>query len=107
MTEIICTFITAAAGIIVAILSIQLKKSESLAAKRAAEVDERAELRKKESLLSMQMNFANLSLAMTTSLALSGGHTNGNVEAAQKEAEEAAKAYQDFIHEQGFKQIIE
>ena len=113
MTEIICTFITASTAIIVAVLTSQIKKSENLseqrakeAEQRAKEAEQRAELRKRESLLSMRMNFANLSLGMTTSLALTGGHTNGNVEAAQEAAQEAAREYEEFVQEQGFEKII-
>lgn len=106
MTEIICTFITASTAIIVAILTAQIKKSENLSEQRAKEAEARGELRKRESLLSMRMNFANLSLGMTTSLALTGGHTNGNVEAAQEAAQDAAREYEEFIQEQGFEKII-
>jgi hypothetical protein len=107
VTEIICTFITAATAVIVAVLTAQIKKNEALAEERAKEDDEKAEVRKTESLLSMRMSFANLKLGITTSLAVTGGHTNGNVEAAQEEAEKAAAEYEDFIRKQGLDNILE
>lgn len=56
--------------------------------------------REKESRLSMELMSASVDLAYVTSLAVTGGHTNGNVEAAQKKAEAAQKAYEDFIKDE-------
>ncbi len=92
MTEIICTAITAVATIIVAVVGVNIKKSN-------ARVDKRAELRKRESLLSLQMMDATLQLSVVTSNALTGGHNNGNVERARKAAEKAAHDFEAFMQE--------
>lgn len=98
MTEIICTFITAVAGIIVALLGVHIKK-----------VDERSErqaqLRQKESLLSMRMTDAILQLSIVTANALTGGKNNGNVEAAKQAAKEAAAEYREFLQEVTARQV--
>ena len=45
----------------------------------------------------MKMQDACIDLSYVTSLAVTGGHTNGNVEAAQKKAQEAQEAYREFM----------
>ena len=61
---------------------------------------ERQRRREKESRLSMEMMSASLDLAYVTSLAVTGGHTNGNVEAAQKKARAAQEAYDGFLRDE-------
>ena len=48
--------------------------------------EKHAELRRKESLLSLEMMDATLQLSIVTSNALTGGHNNGNVERAREAA---------------------
>ncbi|NCC68369.1 MAG: hypothetical protein EOM14_09315 [Clostridia bacterium] len=60
----------------------------------------RAEARARESKLSMDMMFSTMDLAYITSLALSGGHLNGNVEAAQQRAMKSKEKYDKFCREQ-------
>ena len=48
---------------------------------------------------------ANMDLAFVTSLAVTGGHTNGNVEAAQHRAVEAQEKYESFLREQAAHQV--
>ena len=62
--------------------------------------EERTRRREKESRLSMELMSACVDLAFVTSLAVTGGKVNGNVEAAQKKAAEAQKAYEDFIKDE-------
>ncbi len=62
--------------------------------------EERAKRRERESRLNMELMSANIDLAYVTSLAVTGGHTNGNVEAAQKKAIEAKEKYEDFIRDE-------
>lgn len=92
MTEIICALITAASGIIVALLSISIKRSN-------ARAESLQKLRERESLLGMRMASANLKLGITTSLAVTGGKVNGNVEEARAAAQEAEEEYLKFLQE--------
>ena len=48
----------------------------------------------------MELMSASVELSYVTSLAVTGGKTNGNVEAAQKKAREAQKKYEDFIKDE-------
>lgn len=90
MTEIICTTISAIAGIIVAVLSIHIKRSDDRA-------ERRAELRQKESYLSMKMIDTVMQLSQVSAIALTGGTNNGNVEKAMTAAQESARDYQEFL----------
>ena len=92
MTEIICTGITAVAGIIVALLSVHIKRSDDRA-------ERRAKIRQRESFLSMKMLDSVMQLSRVSAIALTGGTNNGNVEKAMEAAEEAASEYQSFIQE--------
>lgn len=92
MTEIICTFITAAASIIVAVLSIHIKRSNDKA-------DHRAELRERESLLNLRLTSSAVKLAIVSANALMQYKNNGNVEEAYDAAREAEEEYQKFLQE--------
>ncbi len=90
MTEIICTFITAAATIICAYMAAQGKK-------RADKEDARAEQRSKEGRLQLQMLDANSKLTIGVAMALKHGHANGEVEEGLKAVEDAQKEYVEFL----------
>lgn len=92
MTEIICALITAASGIIVALLSISIKRANDKS-------ERRAKVRQKESLLSMKMIDASMQLAIVSANALMDYKNNGNVEQAYKAANEATAEYQAFMQE--------
>ena len=92
MTEIICALITAASGVIVALLSISIKRSNDRA-------ERSAKLRQKESLLSMKMIDASMQLAQVSANALMDHKNNGNVERAYTAAAEATADYQAFLQE--------
>lgn len=92
MTEIICTLITSISGIIVAALSIQIKKANERA-------ERYAKIRQRDSLLSMRMMDAILKLSVVTANALTGGENNGNVAEAKEDAKEAAHDYTVFLQE--------
>ena len=53
-----------------------------------------------EKYLQMQMINANLELSDVISIAVTGGHTNGNVEEAQKKARAAKRAYYEHVNHQ-------
>lgn len=88
--SVVCALISAAAMVIVAVI-------ETGNRRRHNREEDRATRRETESKLSMELMSASVELAYVTSLAVTGGHTNGNVEAAQSKARAAQKAYEDFI----------
>ena len=90
IVEIASAVIAAAALIVVAII-------ETGNRRRHKTEETRRERREKEMRLSMELMSASVDLAYVTSLAVTGGHTNGNVEAAQKKAVKAQEAYEDFL----------
>lgn len=92
LIPVICAVIAAASAILVAKIETDNKKQRK-------QTEERAKVRERESRLSMKMMNAALDLCYVTSLAVTGGHTNGNVEEAQKTAKDAQKDYADFLQE--------
>lgn len=89
--------IDAISMIIVAILGVmqyRVKRDNEQYRKQREEIDRRNAT---EKFLSMKMQDACIDLSYVTSLAVTGGHTNGNVEAAQKKAQEAQEAYREFM----------
>lgn len=92
MTEIICAAITAVASIGVALVGMNIRKSN-------ARMEARAALRQRESMLSLKMMDATLQLSIVTSNALTGGHNNGNVKRARDAADKAAQEFEDFMRE--------
>lgn len=98
MVTVLNIIVTSATAIIVAYIgymSTQQRKSEEAYREHRAEVEKR---NASEKFLQMQMINANLELSDVISIAVTGGHTNGNVEEAQKKAREAKKAYYKFIN---------
>lgn len=90
-TEIIVSIITSISAIIVAVIgavNIRLHHQE----------EKKAEQRAIEARLGMEMQVAAIELSDVIAIAVTGGHTNGNVEAARKKAKDAKKAYYDFIN---------
>ena len=96
--EIVASIIAALTAIIVAIIEVRgasyRKRSEA-----------RADRREKESRLSMDLMLANAELSEVICIAVTGGHLNGNVEAAQKKLAAAKKAYSDFLKDQAAHQV--
>ncbi len=90
---VLCAFIAAIATIIVAAIETGNRKH------RKRELA-RQERRERESYLSMELQAATLELSFVTSLAVTGGKINGNVEAAQKKAKEAQENYRRFLREE-------
>ena len=90
-TQIIVSAITSISAIVVAIIGAininQRKKDERLANQRAT-----------EARLGMDMQAASIELSDVIAIAVTGGHTNGNVEEARNKAKKAKKAYYDFIN---------
>ena len=92
MTEIICAAIAGLSSVIVAVVSLNIKKSNKKAEQRAA-------LREERDLLNLHMMDATLQLSIVTSNALTGGHNNGNVERAREAAKKASDEYEEFMRE--------
>lgn len=67
--------------------------------KRQKKSDRQAELRRQESLLNMRLTAANSELCEVICIAVTGGHTNGNVEAARQKVKAAKEDYQKFLEE--------
>ena len=90
-SDIIVSVISAASAIIVAIISgitiKHRKQDEKLLQQRAI-----------EARLGMDMMAACIGLSDVIAIAVSGGHTNGNVEEARKKAQDAKNAYYTFIN---------
>lgn len=84
---------SAAATVVVAVIETKASTDRTRTAERAVR-------RERESRLSMEMMSANMDLAYVTSLAVTGGHTNGNVEAAQNKALAAKDAYEKFLKDE-------
>lgn len=100
MELIIVEIISAVAIVLVAIIEADNIRRRKKDEERQKTEEIRRARREKESRLSMELMSASVDLAYVTSLAVTGGHTNGNVEAAQKKAEAAQEAYEDFIKDE-------
>lgn len=92
MIDIICASITAVAGIVVTLLSLHIKHANK-------RTDERAELRKKESLLSLSLMDSVLQLSLVCANALTNHENNGNVAKAYEAAQKSGESYKSFMHE--------
>lgn len=91
--------IPALATIIVAVI-------EAIAAHDRKQAADRAEIRKQESRLSMEMMFTTSEMCDVLCNALQGGKTNGNVEQARGAAKSARDKYENFIREQAAKNLL-
>lgn len=92
MTDVICAGISGICAVAVAVIGGQM----SAAAKRS---ERHSELRRRESLLSLEMMDATLKLSVVTANALTGGHNNGNVAIARQRAGDAGDKYERFLRE--------
>ena len=90
MVNIICAIIAGICTVLCAIIG-------AVANKQQNKTERRAELRQKESVLSLRMMDATLQLSVVTANALTGGHNNGNVEAAREAAQKVSEEYQEFM----------
>lgn len=80
-----------------AISTIVVALIETNAARSRKKEAERAEVRKKESRLSMEMMSAVCDSVRVITKAVTGQHINGDVEASMKKVDEANKNYNDFL----------
>ena len=83
--------------VIVAIIEAIAYKERKRTKEFTEKMDLRSERRAEESMLSMQMMSATLQLSTVTANALTGGHNNGNVQAAKEAAEKVEREYREFL----------
>jgi hypothetical protein len=91
--SVICALIAAVSTIVVAGI-------ETANVNHSKREEKRRERRERGTYLAMELQSATLDLAFVTSLAVTGGHTNGNVEEAQEKAKEAQENYRRFLREE-------
>lgn len=60
-------------------------------------MEQKAEDRKKESLLAMKLSYANTQLTVGVAMALKNGHANGEIESGLKAVNEASNEYNAFL----------
>lgn len=75
--------------------------------KKDAAVEKRAEERKQESLLALEMNMANAKLSYAVAMAVKRGKPNGEVEEGIAAYEAARKKYLQFLDNIAFNHLIE
>lgn len=98
MVEIICAAIAAVATIVSAYIAVAQKRENK-------KIDARAERRAMESRLSMDLMYASCALSLTTAKKLANMHTNGDVKGAMDAAENAQKAYINFVRDEAARTI--
>ena len=89
--EIVVSIITAASAIIVSIIG-------GISVKDRKKDEKLAEQKSKEFRLGMAMQAASIELSDVIAIAVTGGHTNGNVEEARKKAAKAKDDYFAYIN---------
>ena len=75
--------------------------------KRDSHAEERAAVRRRESLLNLQMTMASSKLAYATAVAIERGKTNGELKEAKEEYSNAKAAYLQFLNEQAADHLTE
>ena len=103
--SIISALAAVAAAVISAIAAVRVAKVNKEAEKQTAIMKEHNEWREKEAVLQGRMVSALCDLSDVTAIAVTGGHTNGNVEAARKKAETAKQEYNKFLKEVALKEL--
>ena len=94
--EIIGYVISAAATIFCGVLAAISQKEYRAAESERERMAKRAEDRRKESMLLLQLVHADCSLTVGTALALKRGHCNGELEKGLEDVKEAMEAYDNF-----------
>lgn len=104
MTAYIGEIISGAVLVLVSIIEARAAGERRERAAEKATNDRRAELRAKESSLSMQMQSAALDLADATAIAVQQGKCNGELVRARLKAQAAQEEYEKFLREIGAKE---
>lgn len=85
--------------ITVAVIEALAQRDRNQIKKITAKHDERETLRKRESLLQLQMEDASIKLAMIIAKKVQNQKTNGDVEEAYKAAQKAKEEYHKFLND--------
>lgn len=96
-TTIITAILSSVSAILVAWIGARGQKERKKNEEIRRKTEARAKVRERESRLSMDMMAALSELCDVICIAVTGGHTNGNVETAQKKVREAKDAYYAFL----------
>lgn len=96
------TMITAAASLVVSVILLVLQTINNARTKRA---EERNDMAKQESLLSLKMMAANNKLSYACAMAIKRGRPNGEVEEAVEAYEEAKQEYDAFLMQVAAEQL--
>jgi len=96
MAEIVGYVLSAVSAVVCSYLAYKSNKEYKANERDRMRTEKRAEERRKESLLSLQLMSANCSLTVGTALAVKRGKANGELEQGLKDVEDAMRAYQEF-----------
>lgn len=99
------SIISALAAVAAAVISAVSAVTVAKISRKNDALKHHTEIREKEAILQGRMVAALCDLSEVTSIAVKGGQTNGNMEAAQKAAQEAKKNYNQFLEETAIKEI--
>lgn len=101
MITILIATISATASVAVAIIGGVFSVKQSKVQKRTEDInkkqEERAEQRKQESLLAMELSHANTKLTVGVAMALKRGHANGEIEEGLAAVNEASENYNAYL----------
>ena len=87
-------------GIGLACFNRKLNRHDQARQKHEQETNARAELRKRESFLSLELQMAIAKMSFATATALRNGHSNGEVDEGIKAYEAAKEKYLGFLNAQ-------
>jgi len=91
-------------SVVLALAVYYIQRRQRHADRRA---EERAAVRRRESLLNLQMTMASSKLAYATAVAIERGSTNGELREAKEAYSEAKAAYLEFLNEQAASHLTE
>lgn len=86
-------------ALITGVYSVKQSKVQKGINEKQEKMEKQAELRRKESLLSMKMASANTKLTIGIAMAMKHGHCNGEVEEGLKAVHQAEADYDSFLKE--------
>lgn len=104
-TAIICSVISAVASIVVAVIGNRMLKAQKKSEADKIKENAAAERRREESLLAMQLTFANTKLTVGVATAQKTGHANGEIEEGLAEVKKAQDKYEAFLHKIATEQL--
>lgn len=96
-TTVVTAIVTMATSVITALFVFYWQRQQTL---RDKDAGRRAEARRQESLLSMEMSFAASKLAHATAMAVKYGKVNGEMDEAEQTYTETKRNYTRFLNEQ-------